>query len=165
MKPLHLHPRALLLACLLCACDRPPDAPKAAEPEKPKTAEPAKPHPPELPAPPAAPAAQAPPADPARKILSVEEVRVEPVEGEPGKLTISVVGSVNSGGWSRPELRLRQPQLGDGTLAFDFFAEPPDSAQTFPPVLKKVYLTVTVDKAEGYREVKVVARTNSMTAK
>ena len=165
MKPLHLHPTALLLACLLCACDRPPDAPKAAEPEKPKTAELAKPPPPELPAPPVAPAAQAPPADPARKILSVEEVRVEPVEDELGQLKIAVAGSVNSGGWSRPELRLRQPQPGDETLAFDFFAEPPDSAQTFPPVLKKVYLTVTVDKAEGYREVRVVARTNSMTAK
>jgi len=106
-----------------------------------------------------------PPADLGQKVLSVEEVRVESVEDEPGKLTISVIGSVNSTGWSYPELRMRSPQTGDGTLTFDFFAQPPAPNDIVVHVLKKVHFTFTVDKPAGYKEVKVVARTNSMTAK
>lgn len=148
MTTLPCRKTALLLAALLCACNRPPEPPKPAEPEKPKAAEEKKTPTPVV----------------AQKILSVEEVKVKPVDDEPGKLTISVIGSVNSSGWTHPELR-PHASAEDGTLTFDFFALPPDAAQMRSPVLKKLFLTVTVDKPANYREVKVMARSNAMTAK
>ncbi len=102
---------------------------------------------------------------PPQKVLSVEHVDVEPVEAEPGKLSIAVLGSVNSGAWGQPELRLRTAQPADGILTFDFFAQPPDPSEPQMPVLKNIKLKITVEKPEGYREVKIVARTNSITAK
>ncbi len=147
MNVFHRHKTALLLGVLLGGCDRQPEPPKPVEVAQPKAVE----------------VSPTPSVVLPQKILSVESLEVKPVEGEPGKLTIVVFGSVNSGGWGLPELRLRTPQPEDGVLTFDFFAQPPNDLQM--PALKALKLKVTVDKPAGYREVRVVARTNSMTAK
>ena len=147
MNGFHRHKTALLLGILLGGCDRQPEPPKPVVVEQPKPVE----------------ARPTPSVVLPQKILSVEFVEVKPVEGEPGKLTIAVLGSVNSGGWGQPELRLRTPQPEDGILTLVFFAQPPNDLQM--PALKTLKLQVTVNKPAGYREVRVVARTNSMTAK
>jgi hypothetical protein len=56
-----------------------------------------------------------------------------------------------------------KPQPDDGILTFVFFAQPPSDLQM--PALKTLKLKVTLDKPAGYREDRVVARTNSKTTK
>jgi hypothetical protein len=98
-----------------------------------------------------------------RKIMSVEEVSVRSVEGKPGRLTIEAAGMVNSGGWTKPILRLRKEPAKEGVLVFDFVATPPDGPAT--QALASVKASVTVDKPAGFREVEVVAQHNKKTAR
>ena len=155
MTSLPLRITVLLIASLFAACGPKPEPPKTPEPGKAAIS----------PTPPVAERKTTPAPRIAKKVLSVEGLTVQPVEGDSGKLAISAIGGVNSGGWSQPELRPRPVQAGSGTLVFDFFALPPDSTETRPPTLGKLHLKITVDKPEGYQDVKVVARMNSMTAK
>ena len=108
----------------------------------------------------AEPAPEAKPA--ATKVMEVEEVTVKTVEGQPARLTVEAAGMVNTGGWAQPAL-VQVKSDAEGVLVFHFVAIPPDGIAT--QALMPVKASITVDKPANFREVKVVAKTNTKTAK
>lgn len=97
-----------------------------------------------------------------KKVMSVEEVTVRAAEGKPTQITIEAAGMVNSGGWSNPALRPVRA-AAEGTLTFEFVARPPGGPATM--ALAPIKASITVEKPAGYREVQVIAQTNTKTAK
>ena len=97
-----------------------------------------------------------------RKVLSVDEVTVKAAEGPPAKLTVEAAGMVNSGGWTKPALRLVVGNADPGTLVFEFVALPPTGMAT--QALMPVKASVTVEKPAAFKQVQVIAQTNTKTA-
>ena len=98
----------------------------------------------------------------AKKVMEVESVTVKTVGAQPARLTIEAAGMVNSGGWKRPEL-VPVKSDAEGVLVFHFVAIPPDGPAT--QALVPVKASIRVEKPANFREVRVVAQTNSKTAK
>lgn len=96
-----------------------------------------------------------------RKVMSVDEVTVKTLEIHPAQLMIEAKGMVNSGGWARPAL-VPVKSDAEGVLVFHFVAAPPNGMAT--QALMPVKASITVEKPAKFREVQVVAQTNTKTA-
>ncbi len=69
---------------------------------------------------------------------------------------------MNSGGWSSAEL-VPAKSDDEGVLVFHFAAIPPNGMAT--QALVPIKASITVDKPANFKEVQIVAKTNSKTAK
>jgi hypothetical protein len=94
----------------------------------------------------------------------VEEVRYQmiPTFAPPAEVRVEAKGTVNSGGWNAPELRLRTDAEA-GYLEFDFVAVPPPPGAVVTAALQPVTAVAQVPVPVDFRGVRVHAQTNSVT--
>jgi hypothetical protein len=80
-------------------------------------------------------------------------------------LVISANGAVSSGGWSKPELVIRQPSVPEAKrIEIKFVARPPASRDAVVQALLPISVRkVTSLPRYGIKEVKITAATNSVT--
>lgn len=81
----------------------------------------------------------------------------------PPEVAVEADGTVPTGGWSNPELRLRG-RAADGFLEFEFRAQPPPSGTLVTQAFVKVTARAQVPVRESIKGVRVIAQTNSQTA-
>jgi hypothetical protein len=97
-------------------------------------------------------------------VYSVTEVTVRVMESHPEQLAIEARGATRSGGWRNPQLVPdHSAKYEPGVLYFKFVAEPPrgPALQALTPITARV----TAVKPAGFREVRVVASTNSKSSR
>lgn len=96
-------------------------------------------------------------------IYKVDTVTVK-VSGK--SLLVTASGAVNSGGWTSPQLRLREPHVSENdTAVVDFFAQPPQPGAVVIEALVPVSASATFPlRPYGTVQVQVMAETNSVTA-
>jgi hypothetical protein len=100
------------------------------------------------------------------KVMQVDSVSVSFIKTNPPQLKIEATGKVNSGGWTKPELKERihiVPPI-DGMYEYDFVATPPSGPAT-QPILSISAETVRRDVPKGMKGVTVFAAKNSKQAK
>lgn len=99
----------------------------------------------------------------AKHIYKVDAVTVK-VAGN--TLLVTATGAVNSGGWTSPQLRLREPHVPEShTAVIDFLAKPPSPSEVVIQAVVPVSATATLPlQPYGTVQVQVVAETNSVTA-
>ena len=102
-------------------------------------------------------------AKPEKMVMQVDKITVNTLEIYPPRLSVEATGTVNSGGWSHPALIAVKSNNDDGVLVFNFMASPPDGMAT--QALAPIKASITVDKPANFKEVQIVAKTNSKTAK
>ncbi len=95
--------------------------------------------------------------------MRVDKVTVNTLEIYPPRLSVEVTGTVNSGGWSRAVLVPVKSNNDEGMLVFHFVALPPNGMAT--QALAPIKASITVDKPANFKEVQVVAKTNTKAAK
>ncbi|HEX8214406.1 MAG TPA: hypothetical protein VF582_02925 [Allosphingosinicella sp.] len=97
-------------------------------------------------------------------VYSVEEVRYQmiPTFAPPAEVRVEARGTVTSGGWSAPELRLRTDGEA-GYLEFDFVAVPPPPGAVVITALQPVTAVAQVPVPANFRGVRVHAQTNTVT--
>jgi hypothetical protein len=80
-------------------------------------------------------------------------------------LVISASGAVSSGGWSKPELVIRQASAPEAkTIKARFVARPPASRDAVVQALLPISVRKTLSLPRyGARDVKITAKTNSVT--
>lgn len=90
-----------------------------------------------------------------KKILEVDEVRLNVLESSPPQLGITSIGTVPTDGWKDPELvpyvYIQPPP--DGIYDFDFVAEPPEGVapQVITPIIVRLTLDPLPDNLKGVR--------------
>jgi hypothetical protein len=105
---------------------------------------------------------QPPPATEKPLVYSVETVsaRMIPTFAPPPEVRVQATGTVTTGGWSAPELRLRQnPE--PGYLEFDFVAQPPPPDAVVIQALQPVSASAQVPVPPVFRGIRVHARVNA----
>lgn len=110
----------------------------------------------------AAATATAAPAIP-KHIYKVDAVTVK-VSGQ--SLLVTATGAVSSGGWTSPQLRMREPHIAEqNTAVIDFLAKQPLPGEVVIQALVPVSATATFPLPPyGTVRVQVRAETNSVTA-
>jgi hypothetical protein len=109
----------------------------------------------------------APPGEPTKELVySVTKVRARhvPTFAPPPEVAVEATGTVPTGGWTKPELRLRG-RAADGFLEFDFVAQPPPRDAVVTQAFENISARTQVPVPEQVRGVRVFARTNNMTAR
>lgn len=98
-----------------------------------------------------------------KRIYKVDAVSVK-ISGK--SLLVTATGAVNSGGWTSPQLRLREPHAPESdTAVVDFLAKPPQPTEVVIQALIPVSATARLPlQPYGTVQVQVVAETNSVTA-
>jgi hypothetical protein len=80
-------------------------------------------------------------------------------------LVISANGAVSSGGWSKPELVIKQPSAPEArTIKIKFVARPPAPHEAVVRALLPISVRKTLSLPRyGAKEVKITTATNSVT--
>ena len=97
-------------------------------------------------------------------IMRVNTVRLWITRAAP-RMHIDASGTVNTGGWTGPELRPvdHGKASSDGVYDFAFVAEPPEGPAT--QALSPIQATYTAeDPPENLRAIRVIASENSLVA-
>ena len=101
-----------------------------------------------------------------RKVLvaSVDEVtaRLIPTFAPPTEVLVEAEGFVSTGGWSAPELRLRN-DAQDGYLEFDFVARPPAPGSIVTQAFQRVTASRQVPVPTTFVGIRVHAQGNTKT--
>ena len=107
-----------------------------------------------------------PPPQAGEKVLveSVGKVTTTPIPtfAPPPMLRIVAHGRVPSGGWTAPELKMRDP-VREGVLELEFIARPPAPNTPVTQEMQAISAETTVTMSEGIRAIRIIARTNSQT--
>jgi hypothetical protein len=93
-------------------------------------------------------------------VLSVDSVVYQVVAGAPPKLIVSVVGTVDSGGWQAGELipRIYLDYPKDGVQEFDFIAGPP--RRVSDPVPCPIFSEVVIEFENWMRGFRIHSASN-----
>ena len=99
---------------------------------------------------------------PTVKLLEVQSITLQAMNGEKPSVAVSVQGFAATPGYSNVRLNPLEKKLSaDGILDLEFVGDPPDGivAQVVTPAMASMVITDDVDRLVGVR---VEARTNSM---
>lgn len=99
---------------------------------------------------------------PAKLIYKVDAVTVK-ISGK--NMLVTAKGAVNSGGWTLPHLRLKEPRVAESdTAVVEFLATPPPAGVVVIQALIPATATATFPlPSYGTVQVQVVAESNSVT--